>query len=324
MGLFFRLGVMCHWLACGMNVAGTKWMLTAGGELGYMNAVYWAMTTLTTVGYGDVIPSGDSEYVYAICCMVIGGSFYGYLIGKLSSTIAEQDRNRKAFTDKMDEMQDWLESHSEMPKILRHRVKRYFRNHFTQKTITSDLTIMSNLSPALVHDVGFFLLPKEVRCNRLFDNLASSTLVEFLPTVHRTDAEALDNIVSYGDPGTAMYIVIEGVAFLDRGHLPDPTASTFEARHAKELLTTGDSFGEEIILGQEEEYKYHVTARTAMRMYSIGEKQFGEALNSMPEVVRRITENWERARSDKVYGDGARSVEVLPPKALPEPSISWL
>merc|ERR1719487_1578026 len=129
--------LMCHWLSCFMGASGGNWNLgSAGGELEYSTAVYWAMQTLTTVGYGDIFAKGELERWYATLAMVLGGAFYGYMIGMISSTIATRDRNAAAYSERMDQVRAWLYYHTELPKTLRRRIKRYFQKHLTLKAST--------------------------------------------------------------------------------------------------------------------------------------------------------------------------------------------
>ncbi|EGB12308.1 hypothetical protein AURANDRAFT_9605, partial [Aureococcus anophagefferens] len=53
----------------------------------YLAAMYWAFTTMTTVGYGDITPAGDMERIYAIFAMLMGVSFYSYIIASVSSMV---------------------------------------------------------------------------------------------------------------------------------------------------------------------------------------------------------------------------------------------
>ena len=41
-----------------------------------MYSVYWATTTITTVGYGDVVAVASSERIYNILVFVLGTSVY--------------------------------------------------------------------------------------------------------------------------------------------------------------------------------------------------------------------------------------------------------
>ena len=41
----------------------------------YLAAVYWATTTITTVGYGDITPNTDAERIACIFGMIVGKFF---------------------------------------------------------------------------------------------------------------------------------------------------------------------------------------------------------------------------------------------------------
>lgn len=38
----------------------------------YLTSIYWAFSTITTVGYGDVVPVTHAEKSYALCVMYAG------------------------------------------------------------------------------------------------------------------------------------------------------------------------------------------------------------------------------------------------------------
>ena len=43
----------------------------------YLTSLYWGMTTMTTVGYGDISASTTAEKVYSIVSMLVGGFMFG-------------------------------------------------------------------------------------------------------------------------------------------------------------------------------------------------------------------------------------------------------
>ena len=57
----------------------------------YIASLYWVFTTLTTVGFGDILPGTISEKIFAICWMTFGVAFYSYTIGSLSTIMANMD-----------------------------------------------------------------------------------------------------------------------------------------------------------------------------------------------------------------------------------------
>ena len=51
----------------------------------YTNSVYWAMATLTTVGYGDIRGYTTLERSFALATMLYGKLMYGYILGSVAS-----------------------------------------------------------------------------------------------------------------------------------------------------------------------------------------------------------------------------------------------
>ena len=52
---------------------------------GYVTAFYWAITTLSTVGYGDITPATFGEKVFSILAELFGCVLFAMLIGTLGS-----------------------------------------------------------------------------------------------------------------------------------------------------------------------------------------------------------------------------------------------
>ena len=49
----------------------------------YVAAMYWAMMTMTTVGYGDISANTHYEMVMSVCGMILGGFVFGTVVGNL-------------------------------------------------------------------------------------------------------------------------------------------------------------------------------------------------------------------------------------------------
>merc|ERR1719199_807252 len=126
------------------------------------------------------------ERLFAALAMVMGGIFYGFMLGHITSTITGRDLNRAAYNDRLERVRAWLHYHHELPIVLRRRVKRYFQQHLTLKPALDDSVILNDLSPALATDICYFLAPEEMRCNLLFKNLPMSIFAQIMPILENT------------------------------------------------------------------------------------------------------------------------------------------
>ena len=57
----------------------------------YFYSVYFTVTTITTVGYGDVSASTTSERIFCIVLEIFGVIVFTYISGSLSSIMSSSD-----------------------------------------------------------------------------------------------------------------------------------------------------------------------------------------------------------------------------------------
>lgn len=285
--------VLAHWLACfGTALDDTQFNAYFGTDSPnafqkYVAAMYWAMTTLSTVGYGDITPETDTERLYAMFAMVVGGAFYGFIVGSISSIVADMDLNKRAFYGRMDLVQSWLDRHDEIPKQLRQRVRKHFKLTLSVKSATDDATIVHDLSPALRSDIAFFIVHEKVRHNKMFVELPTAALVNLVEILIKTNCNATEFVVREGDPGYAMFILVDGVARYDTGEPWCPKGVSPRRRRYTQMIA-GDSFGEEMVLGLAETYAYSIVAWTFCTFHVFPEDRFREQYRNLPELHRRM------------------------------------
>ena len=64
--------------------------ISAGATSSFGKALWWSITTVTTVGYGDVYPVTNTGRVIAVLLMIGGISLVGVVTAALASWIIER------------------------------------------------------------------------------------------------------------------------------------------------------------------------------------------------------------------------------------------
>ena len=75
-----------------ISVAGTLGISFFEPTFSYLDAAWWTIVTITTVGYGDIYPFSSGGRVVGVFLMLFGIGFLGMLTATLASTFVEQRR----------------------------------------------------------------------------------------------------------------------------------------------------------------------------------------------------------------------------------------
>ncbi len=107
--------VACGWFAVGMSNGGTtdSWVTRYNLDdentaTQYIRSLYWAITTMTTVGYGDITPAGNWEYLFSSFVMLLGASIYALVIANVASLLSNLDAAKAAFHQRMAVIRQYL------------------------------------------------------------------------------------------------------------------------------------------------------------------------------------------------------------------------
>ena len=66
------------------------------------------MASITTVGYGDIVPESNAERFVAFIAMIAGTAYYSYVIGSVSAIVNQTDTVRQNYLEKMDRVFSYM------------------------------------------------------------------------------------------------------------------------------------------------------------------------------------------------------------------------
>jgi voltage-gated potassium channel len=271
----FWLALTAHWIACGWlalrNADGTPVSWES-----YQRGLYWCVTTLTTVGYGDVTPANSAQTFYAMLVMIIGVGVYGYVIGNVANLLANIDPARAEYLAHMERLNSFMR-YRNLPPSLQRRISDYY-DYVWEKRLSYDETeIISALPPGLGEEVSLFLKRDIIQKVPLFKEAEESFLraiaMQLRPVVYLPG----DYVIRAGETGREMFFINRGTV-----EVVSRDGETVYTTH-----TDGDFFGE-IALFEGVPRTASVRTTSYCDLYRLDKEMFDHVLANYPTIAAHI------------------------------------
>ncbi len=288
----FWVGMLAHWIACGWLAMGGVAQAADGTET-YVMALYWSITTLTTVGYGDITPHGSGQMIYTMIVMMLGVGVYGYVIGNVATLLTNIDVARARHQSQVDRVNRFMLDH-QVSAALRDKVGDYYHFLWETRLGRHEGDILSALPPSLRLDISLELNQKIIAKVPLFEGATDEFIREVVDALTPVVYLPGDDIIREGDVGGEMFFINDGeVVVIDaEGNM-------------LATLTDGSFFGEMSLLLSQVRMAT-IRALDFCELYRLDRDDFADVLKRHPEfaarledvVARRLAESLDKSRDD--------------------------
>ena len=281
----FWILMVGHWAACGWaGLDGIKaFTAKEAGELGptwmlYIRSLYWAFTTLTTVGYGDISPprTNVSLTLYAILIQILGAGMYGYVIGNVASLLANIDVARSQHREKMDRINAFLK-YRDIPSRLQKRVRHYYDYLWESRLGYDEKIVLDELPPGLKTEISLVLHRNIIETVPLFAGASPEFIRDISLYLRPAVFIPGDYIVRKGDVGRDMY-------FISRGQVEIVSE---DGKTVFETLKEGNFFGELALLYSRPR-NASIRARVYSDLYLLDQSSFERVLDRYPDFAGEV------------------------------------
>ncbi|KAF1329138.1 Voltagegated ion channel, partial [Globisporangium splendens] len=190
--LFFAHIVECVWYAVGLQNTGQSWILDMQYDtmdlehkdlLKYLASVYWAIVTMATIGYGDIAARNNEERLVNTAVMAIGVSFFGYVIGTISSLVANLDVAAALYDERMTVVKEYILSR-QTPKHMSKKICDHFEYYFQNRSVFKERKILKRLPLAVRNEMIHHAYAKLVSSIKYFTQCHESLISDIVMPMH--------------------------------------------------------------------------------------------------------------------------------------------
>uniref|UniRef100_A0A8C1JNU2 Potassium voltage-gated channel, subfamily H (eag-related), member 5a n=1 Tax=Cyprinus carpio TaxID=7962 RepID=A0A8C1JNU2_CYPCA len=107
------------------NVSGSgQWEDGPSKHTLYISSLYFTMTSLTTIGFGNIAPTTDGEKIFSVAMMMVGSLLYATIFGNVTTIFQQMYTNTNRYHEMLNNVRDFLKLY-QVPKGLSERVMDY-------------------------------------------------------------------------------------------------------------------------------------------------------------------------------------------------------
>uniref|UniRef100_A0A3P8ZCH2 Potassium voltage-gated channel, subfamily H (eag-related), member 3 n=1 Tax=Esox lucius TaxID=8010 RepID=A0A3P8ZCH2_ESOLU len=251
--LMSTFALLAHWMACVWYFIGRKeiesnsswdigWLHELAKRLGvsgaalgggpsvrssYVTSLYFALSSLTSVGFGNVSANTDSEKIFSICTMLVGALMHAVVFGNVTAIIQRMYSRRSLYHTRTKDLKDFIRVHR-LPKALEQRLLECFQTTWSVNNGIDVSELLKDFPDELRADIAMHL-NKELLQLSLFESASRGCLRSLSLIIKTSFCAPGEFLIRQGDALQAIYFVCSGsmevlkdntvLAILGRGDL---------------------------------------------------------------------------------------------------------
>ncbi|XP_062994657.1 potassium voltage-gated channel subfamily H member 4 [Elgaria multicarinata webbii] len=233
--LMSMFALLAHWMACIWYVIGRQesndpvtWDIGWLHELGkrieapyinssvggpsirsaYIASLYFTLSSLTSVGFGNVCANTDAEKIFSICTMLIGALMHAVVFGNVTAIIQRMYSRRSLYHTRMKDLKDFIRVHR-LPQQLKQRMLEYFQTTWSVNNGIDANELLRDFPDELRADIAMHL-NKDILQLPLFESASRGCLRALSLHIKTSFCAPGEYLLRQGDALQANYFVCSG------------------------------------------------------------------------------------------------------------------
>ncbi len=240
----------------------------------YIRALYYIVTTVATVGYGDIVPTTNQGRLFSIAAMLIGVVGYSLLVAQTSRLLLEYDKRKSVMREKLEVLESFLK-HYDIPNDLQKAIYGFYTHRLQAKLNDLERELLNDLPSALENELQIYMNIKPLSKISLFGSCSRPLLMEASTLLEHKYYAPGEALIEKGQRGHEMFVIGHGSVRIIKDNI------------VVGLLKDGESFGE-LSLIYEGVRQATILANTYCDVFKLSGESFHALLAKYPELRENV------------------------------------
>ncbi|XP_042519015.1 potassium channel AKT1-like isoform X2 [Macadamia integrifolia] len=176
----------------------------------YVISMYWSITTLTTVGYGDLHAQNTKEMIFEIFYMFFNLGLTAYLIGNMTNLVVHWTSRTRKFRDTIQAASGFAQRHK-LPIHLQEQMLAHLHLKFRRDSEgLQQQETLDTLPKAIRSSISHFLFYSPVNKVYLFHGVSHDLLLQLVSEMKAEYFPPKEDVILQNEAPTDFYILVDG------------------------------------------------------------------------------------------------------------------